>query len=132
MPLVLSHLLPVFRRPQRHLGQCVGRHYARKKPSMIFSSACSSVRPRVRSLMICSPAIFPMAASWIKTASILPAYNSGEAFTVPWSARIGHTQNARCSGSFPLCGNDTSAGSCLLPQSGRSDQRRSLLRPWRQ
>ena len=30
----------------------------------------SSVRPRVRSLMICSPAILPMAASWIRDASM--------------------------------------------------------------
>ena len=33
---------------------------------MIFSSACFSVRPRVISLVICSPAILPMAASWIR------------------------------------------------------------------
>ena len=32
---------------------------------MIRISASSSVRPRVRSLMICSPAILPMAASWM-------------------------------------------------------------------
>ena len=34
-----------------------------RKPAMILSSASCSVRPSVRSLRICSPAILPMAAS---------------------------------------------------------------------
>lgn len=34
-----------------------------RKPSMILASASCSVRPRVRSFRICSPAILPMAAS---------------------------------------------------------------------
>ena len=34
-----------------------------RKPLMICSSASASVRPRVISLMICSPAILPIAAS---------------------------------------------------------------------
>mgnify|MGYP000608742658 CR=1 FL=1 len=38
-----------------------GHHF--RNPSIIFLSASSSVSPRVRSLMICSPAIFPIAAS---------------------------------------------------------------------
>ena len=37
--------------------------YYRRKPSRIFCSASSAVRPRVMSLRICSPAILPMAAS---------------------------------------------------------------------
>ena len=41
----------------------------RRNPSRIFSSACSAVRPRVMSLVICSPAILPMAASWMRVAS---------------------------------------------------------------
>ena len=41
----------------------------RRKPSRIFCSASSAVRPRVISLRICSPAIFPIAASWIRLAS---------------------------------------------------------------
>ena len=48
-------------------------YFPRRNPSMILASACSSVRPRVRSLTICSPAILPMAASWISAASISPA-----------------------------------------------------------
>ena len=40
-----------------------------KNPATIFSSASSSVRPSVISLMSCSPAILPMAASWISAAS---------------------------------------------------------------
>lgn len=34
-----------------------------KKPSIIFSSASFSVRPKVINLIICSPAILPIAAS---------------------------------------------------------------------
>ena len=41
-----------------------------RKPLMICSSASASVRPRVISLMICSPAILPIAASWISAESI--------------------------------------------------------------
>ena len=48
-----------------------------RKPSTIFSSASCSVRPRVRSFIICSPAIFPMAASWIRAASPWLATSSG-------------------------------------------------------
>src|SRR5699024_7369381 len=40
-------------------------HQPFKKPSIIFASASSSVSPKVQSFKICSPAIFPMAASWI-------------------------------------------------------------------
>ena len=40
-----------------------------KNPFTICASASSSVSPSVISLIICSPAILPMAASWIKAAS---------------------------------------------------------------
>ena len=43
--------------------------FYRKKPLTISSSASFSVNPSVISLMSCSPAIFPIAASWIKDAS---------------------------------------------------------------
>ena len=44
-----------------------GRHA--RKPLMISSSACCSVSPSVISLISCSPAIFPIAASWSSDAS---------------------------------------------------------------
>ena len=50
-----------------------------RKPLMICSSASASVRPRVISLMICSPAILPMAASWISAESIWLASSWGMA-----------------------------------------------------
>ena len=40
-----------------------------RKPSTIFSSASCAVNPSVCSFINCSPAIFPIAASWIKDAS---------------------------------------------------------------
>ena len=52
------------------------------------ASASSSVRPRVLSFMICSPAILPMAASWIRAASLLLAESLGEASTLPFSERM--------------------------------------------
>ena len=52
-----------------------------RNPATICSSACSSVRPRVMSLMIWSPAILPMAASWTRLASTLLAVISGMAWT---------------------------------------------------
>ena len=48
-----------------------------RKPLTICASASASVRPSVISLVICSPAIFPMAASWISSASRSFAVISG-------------------------------------------------------
>ena len=59
-----------------------------RKPAIIFSSACSSVRPSVRSFISCSPAILPMAASWMSEASRWAASSAGVATTVALSARI--------------------------------------------
>ncbi len=50
-------------------------HYANVT---ICSSASFSVRPRVISLMSCSPAILPMAASWIRLASTQLAVTAGD------------------------------------------------------
>ena len=52
-----------------------------RKPATICSSASASVRPRVMSFVICSPAILPMAASWTRLASTLFAVISGMAWT---------------------------------------------------
>lgn len=51
-----------------------------KNPLMIWASASISLRPRVISFSICSPAIFPMAASWIRAASGTWAVISGMAW----------------------------------------------------
>ncbi len=56
--------------------------YYFRNPLMICSSASFSVRPRVMSLMSCSPAILPMAASWISDASVWLAAISGTAMTL--------------------------------------------------
>ena len=48
---------------------------------MICSSASSSVKPKVISFINCSPAILPMAASWIRLASVVAADNCGVAST---------------------------------------------------
>ena len=55
---------------------------------MIFCSASCSVRPSVISLVSCSPAILPMAASWMRAASTLAAVSSGIALTDPSSMMI--------------------------------------------
>ena len=54
-----------------------------RKPDTIWASASSSVRPKVISFIICSPAILPMAASWIRLASKWLAVSSGTAVTHP-------------------------------------------------
>ena len=48
-----------------------------RKPLTICASASASVSPSVISFVICSPAIFPMAASWISSASRSFAVISG-------------------------------------------------------
>ena len=60
-----------------------GRLIYFKNPLTICSSASFSVRPRVISLMSCSPAILPMAASWTRLASTQLAVTSGMAATTP-------------------------------------------------
>ena len=50
-----------------------------KKPLTICSSASSSVKPKVISFINCSPAILPIAASWIRLASKWLAEISGTA-----------------------------------------------------
>ena len=63
---------------------------------MIFSSACSSVSPSVRSFRICSPAILPIAASWISAASTWEASSAGCAVTVTLRTyRHGGTEHSR-------------------------------------
>ena len=52
---------------------------------MICSSASASVRPSVISLINWSPAILPIAASWIRLASMLLAESSGVASTWAFS-----------------------------------------------
>ena len=62
---------------KRDPGACSGAlniySVYRKKPLMICSSASASVRPKVMSLMIWSPAILPMAASCTSAESRLLA-----------------------------------------------------------
>lgn len=48
-----------------------------RKPLRIVSSASSSVRPRVWSFKSWSPAILPMAASWMSCASVEFAVMAG-------------------------------------------------------
>ena len=50
-----------------NISQC--RERQRRNPLMICSSASCSVSPSVISFVSCSPAIFPIAASWISDAS---------------------------------------------------------------
>ena len=50
-----------------------------RNPFTICASASASVSPRVMSLTSCSPAILPMAASWISSASRSAAVISGTA-----------------------------------------------------
>ncbi len=59
-----------------------------RKPAIMRSSACCSVRPSVRSFKSCSPAIFPIAASWISWASGWFASSAGRATTEPSSDRM--------------------------------------------
>lgn len=66
-----------------------------KKPSMILASASCSVKPSVWSFKSCSPAIFPMAASWISCASPLRALSEGEASTIPLPAMIASQAECR-------------------------------------
>ena len=55
--------------PRRSLENQSPRENYFKNPLTISSSASFSVRPNVISLISCSPAIFPIAASWINVAS---------------------------------------------------------------
>ena len=99
-----------------------------KKPSTIFFSASSSVSPRVRSFTICSPAILPIAASWIREASISPANSSGAAFTLPSPMRMASHSEWPVQRAVPRdFWNDTPDRNDLLQQIWRSGLRRNPL-----
>ena len=93
---------------------------------MICSSASFSVSPSVMSLISCSPAILPIAASWIRFASILLAVSCGLADTTPFSIMIPSHSLCPAQAAFPFI---TEKNSCLeCPLATERDTRLQLQR----
>lgn len=83
-----------------------------RKPLIICSSACCSVSPRVISFTICSPAILPIAASWINAASVQFAAISGTAWTLASSIMMASHSVWPLHGALPLTRDMKSCFEC--------------------